>query len=58
LSESSDRIDGHESVSDAPEESLADTKADLHEEGRALSDTGQDLSERLAKQLKRGADDA
>ena len=33
------------------EESLADTDAELHEEGKRLDDTTQDVGERLAQKI-------
>jgi hypothetical protein len=39
-------------------ESLADTTAELHEEGKALSDQSKDLAEVLSEKLQRGDKDA
>lgn len=36
------------------EESLADTTAELHEEGKALTDQSKDLAEVLSEKLQRG----
>lgn len=36
-----------------PEEPLSDTQADLHEEGKSLSDNDKDLGEKLAEILER-----
>lgn len=45
------------SPSSPSEESLADTTAELHEEGKALTDTSKDLAEVLSEKLQQGGMD-
>lgn len=54
------RDDEHsESVPEAPidDRPLSDTQADLHEEGKALTDDSKDLGERLAEIIERRPQD-
>lgn len=45
------------STPSSSEESLADTTAELHEEGKALTDTSKDLAEVLSEKLQQGGKD-